>query len=213
MPRAGRRVRMAGDGPAHVPEGVIDEIRSRERRRPDRASKAPALKPGDRVRIIAGAFCGFLALYQGQTDQERVGVLLQFLGGRQRTERSAEGYRELARLPAVDDVGRHRGVRAAWRNTAARVSSPSSSSSISARLTVRRPGRTDHCGLDLASGADRVSDRASAHTIYDRRLTRRRSEITPMFARLSWKRSRKGDERAEPDPRSTRRFCKGSCKT
>ena len=38
------------------------------------------------LRIIAGPFSERLALYEGQTSHERVAVLLQFLGGRHRTE-------------------------------------------------------------------------------------------------------------------------------
>ena len=76
---------MAGDAPAKVPEAVIAELRSRERDGLIELPKAPALKPGDHVRITAGAFGGHLALYQGQTAHERVAVLLRLLGGIQRT--------------------------------------------------------------------------------------------------------------------------------
>jgi transcriptional antiterminator RfaH len=46
----------------------------------------PGLARGDRVRITSGAFTDHLAIYQGQTAHDRVAVLLQLLGGRQRTE-------------------------------------------------------------------------------------------------------------------------------
>jgi transcriptional antiterminator RfaH len=80
---------MDGTGPAKVPDPVIAEIRSRERDGLIELPKPPTLKPGDRVRITAGAFGGHLALYEGQTAHERVAVLLQFLGGQQRTELAA----------------------------------------------------------------------------------------------------------------------------
>jgi transcriptional antiterminator RfaH len=90
MLRAGRRVRwgliMAGDAPARVSDAVIAELRGRERDGLIELPKAPGLKPGDHVRIIAGPFSEHLALYEGQTSHERVAVLLQFLGGRHRTE-------------------------------------------------------------------------------------------------------------------------------
>ena len=72
---------MDGVGPARVPDGVIDEIRSRERGGLIELPKPPALARGDRVRITSGPFADHLALYQGQTSQDRVAVLLQLLGG------------------------------------------------------------------------------------------------------------------------------------
>ena len=77
---------MAGDAPARVSDAVIAELRGRERGGLIELPKAPGLKPGDHVRIIAGPFSERLALYEGQTSHERVAVLLQFLGGRHRTE-------------------------------------------------------------------------------------------------------------------------------
>jgi transcriptional antiterminator RfaH len=77
---------MNGGGPARVPDCVIDEIRSRERGGLIELPKPPGLKRGDRVRITSGPFAEHLAIYQGQTAHERVAVLLQLLGGRQRTE-------------------------------------------------------------------------------------------------------------------------------
>jgi transcriptional antiterminator RfaH len=80
------RIVLAGERPARVPDAVIDEIRSRERDGLIELPRPPGLRPGDRVRITAGAFCGHLALYQGQTAHARVAVLLRLLGGIQRTE-------------------------------------------------------------------------------------------------------------------------------
>jgi transcriptional antiterminator RfaH len=77
---------MDGVTPARVPDGVIDEIRSRERDGLIELPKPPGLTRGDRVRIVRGPFSDHLALYQGQTSHDRVAVLLQLLGGRQRTE-------------------------------------------------------------------------------------------------------------------------------
>jgi transcriptional antiterminator RfaH len=77
---------MDGVGPARVPDRVIAEIRSRERGGLIELPKPPRLRRGDRVRITSGAFTDHLAIYQGQAAHERVAVLLQLLGGRQRTE-------------------------------------------------------------------------------------------------------------------------------
>jgi len=85
------RLVTAGDAkPARVPDAIINELRSREGADGLVAlPMRPALRPGDRVRITAGAFSGHLALYQGLTSAERVAVLLAFLGGPQRTELAA----------------------------------------------------------------------------------------------------------------------------
>ena len=70
---------------------MTSSLRSRSRERDGliELPKAPALQPGDRVRITSGPFSGHLALYQGMTPRERVAVLLQLLGGQQRTELAA----------------------------------------------------------------------------------------------------------------------------
>jgi transcriptional antiterminator RfaH len=77
------RLIMDGIQPAKVPDAVIDEIRGRERKG---AIELPRrlLKPGDRVRLLAGPFQGHLAIYAGMSGLERVAVLLQILGGQQR---------------------------------------------------------------------------------------------------------------------------------
>jgi transcriptional antiterminator RfaH len=77
---------MDGAHPARVPDQTIDEIRSRERNGLVELPKPPGLVRGDKVRITAGAFTHHLAIYQGQSGRDRVDVLLQLLGGRQRTE-------------------------------------------------------------------------------------------------------------------------------
>jgi transcriptional antiterminator RfaH len=74
---------MDGIQPARVPANVIEAIRDRER---NGVIELPRrlLKPGDRVRLLAGPFQGHLAIYAGMSGSERVAVLLQFLGGQQR---------------------------------------------------------------------------------------------------------------------------------
>jgi transcriptional antiterminator RfaH len=78
-------VRLVMDGiqPARVPANVTEAIRDRER---NGVIELPRrlLKPGDRVRLLAGPFQGHLAIYAGMSGSERVAVLLQFLGGQQR---------------------------------------------------------------------------------------------------------------------------------
>jgi transcriptional antiterminator RfaH len=74
---------MDGLVPARCPDRVIDEIRRREVRGAIELPK-PGLQRGDRVRILAGPFCGHLAIYTGMKPRERIEVLLQLLGGQQR---------------------------------------------------------------------------------------------------------------------------------
>jgi transcriptional antiterminator RfaH len=77
------RLLMAGDAPAHVPDGVIEEIKTRERKG---AIEIPGhgLKPGDRVRLLAGPFQDHCAVFVGMSGLERVAVLLRVLGGEHR---------------------------------------------------------------------------------------------------------------------------------
>jgi transcriptional antiterminator RfaH len=74
---------MDGPQPARISNIVIEEIRSRERKGAIELPKR-LLKPGDRVRLLAGPFQGHLAIYAGMSGLERVAVLLQILGGQQR---------------------------------------------------------------------------------------------------------------------------------
>jgi transcriptional antiterminator RfaH len=77
---------MNGAGPAHVPDSVIDEIRSRERGGLVELPRRDGFKAGDQVRVVAGPLQGQLGLYAGQRSHERVLVLLSLLGGQQRVE-------------------------------------------------------------------------------------------------------------------------------
>jgi transcriptional antiterminator RfaH len=76
------RIVLDGAAPAHVPDAVIAEIRSRERN--GLVELPPRLKRGDAVRVLKGPFEGRLAIYQEQTAHERVAILLALLGARQR---------------------------------------------------------------------------------------------------------------------------------
>ena len=73
------RLVMDGIHPARVPDTVIEEIRARECNGVIELPRRQ-LKAGDRVRILAGPFCGQVAIYAGMSGLERVTVLLQILG-------------------------------------------------------------------------------------------------------------------------------------
>jgi transcriptional antiterminator RfaH len=84
-----------GEGPAVVPDAMIEEIRKRERGGfvvlPERS-----LRPGDAVRIWRGAFAGHLALFAGQSGHERVAVLLSLFGARQKVTLPKDDIEPLA---------------------------------------------------------------------------------------------------------------------
>jgi transcriptional antiterminator RfaH len=73
---------MIGESPAHVPEQLIDTLKSRER---DGVIDLPRPRPraylrGDRIRIRHGPFAGQPAIYSGMRPRDRVAVLLTMLG-------------------------------------------------------------------------------------------------------------------------------------
>ncbi|MDR3466456.1 MAG: transcriptional activator RfaH [Xanthobacteraceae bacterium] len=70
-----------GDEPACVPDGVVHAIRAREDGRGFVAlDLKPAFAPGDRVRVVAGAFMDSAGLFGGLADHHRVSILLEMLG-------------------------------------------------------------------------------------------------------------------------------------
>jgi transcriptional antiterminator RfaH len=69
--------------PARVADSVIAEIRARERDGFVELPRRP-LVPGDRVQILQGPLAGQIGLFAGMRAHERVAVLLEILGGRQR---------------------------------------------------------------------------------------------------------------------------------
>jgi transcriptional antiterminator RfaH len=78
------RLITGGDGrPAIVSEGVISEIKARERDGLVELPK-PLLVPGAKVRILAGPFRDHLAIFADMRPHQRCEVLLQLLGGAHR---------------------------------------------------------------------------------------------------------------------------------
>jgi transcriptional antiterminator RfaH len=70
-----------GEKPAVVPTGVLEALRSRE----DtsgliKLESRPAFQPGDRVRVLDGAFSSCLGLFEGMAERERIEILLDLLG-------------------------------------------------------------------------------------------------------------------------------------
>ena len=86
-----------GDAPAIISESVVREIRSRE----DKSGLvimdyADGLTPGDRVEIVAGAFCEQIGLFERRNDGNRVVVLLSLLGRSVHITTSVDAIRRCA---------------------------------------------------------------------------------------------------------------------
>jgi transcriptional antiterminator RfaH len=70
-----------GDEPAVVPEGVVRALKVREDAKGFvKLDAAPAFAPGDKVRVLGGAFMDNAGLFNGMADQDRVSILLEMLG-------------------------------------------------------------------------------------------------------------------------------------
>ena len=70
-----------GDAPALVPSGVVDALKEREDEKGFiRLDAKPAFSPGDKVRVLAGAFMDNAGLFNGLADHDRVSILLDMLG-------------------------------------------------------------------------------------------------------------------------------------
>jgi transcriptional antiterminator RfaH len=70
-----------GEAPAPVPEGVVEEIRGREDGR-GLVIMASAFRPGQKLRILSGAFADQVGLFECASDERRVVMLLELLGRR-----------------------------------------------------------------------------------------------------------------------------------
>jgi len=70
-----------GDNPAPVPEGIVGALKAREDDKGFvKMLGRSALAPGDRVRVLAGAFMDNAGLFNGVADRDRVTILLEMLG-------------------------------------------------------------------------------------------------------------------------------------
>lgn len=69
------------DEPAPVPPGVVSAIRAREDDKGFvRLDHCSTFIPGDRVRVLGGAFVDSAGLFDGVADHDRVSILLEMLG-------------------------------------------------------------------------------------------------------------------------------------
>jgi transcriptional antiterminator RfaH len=80
-----------GDRPAPVPRLVIDALIHREDANGFiQLDHRPRFSPGDKIRIIGGAFCDCYGLYEGMSARERVAILLDLLGRKVRVVLDSE---------------------------------------------------------------------------------------------------------------------------
>jgi transcriptional antiterminator RfaH len=80
-----------GDEPTAVPEGIVEALKSRE----DaggfiKLDYRPQFRPGEKVRVLDGAFSSCLGLFEGMAERERVAILLDLLGRKVRVVLDAD---------------------------------------------------------------------------------------------------------------------------
>jgi transcriptional antiterminator RfaH len=70
-----------GDDPAAVPDGVVSTLKAREDEKGFiKLDSKPTFQPGDKVRVLAGAFMDSAGLFSSLADHDRVSILLDMLG-------------------------------------------------------------------------------------------------------------------------------------
>lgn len=70
-----------GDTPLAVPTGIVEALMSRhDESGYVRLLAPPGLKPGDRVRVLSGAFEESLGLFEHMPDEQRITILLDLMG-------------------------------------------------------------------------------------------------------------------------------------
>jgi transcriptional antiterminator RfaH len=80
-----------GDEPAALPEGVVRALKAREDASGFvKLDARPAFAPGDKVRVLAGAFMDNAGLFNGMADHDRVSILLDMLGRKVRVLLAAD---------------------------------------------------------------------------------------------------------------------------
>jgi transcriptional antiterminator RfaH len=80
-----------GEEPSPVPEGVVKALRSREDGNGFIKLQArPAFRPGEKIRVLDGAFTSCLGLFEGMAERERIAILLDLLGRKVRVVLDAD---------------------------------------------------------------------------------------------------------------------------
>jgi transcriptional antiterminator RfaH len=80
-----------GDEPAAVPVGVVEALRGREDTSGFiKLDSRPAFRPGDKIRVLDGAFTSCLGLFERLAERERIAILLDLLGRKVRVVLDAD---------------------------------------------------------------------------------------------------------------------------
>jgi transcriptional antiterminator RfaH len=80
-----------GDDPAAVPDGVIPALKAREDDKGFvKMDVRSNFSPGDKVRVLAGAFMDNAGLFDSFSDHDRVSILLDMLGRKVRVLLNAD---------------------------------------------------------------------------------------------------------------------------
>ena len=75
------RLVCSGEKPAVLPAAIIKELQGRHNEAGFvRLDLRPTFAPGDKIRVVEGAFAACLGLFEGMADRERVAILLDLLG-------------------------------------------------------------------------------------------------------------------------------------
>lgn len=69
-----------GDRPAPLADEIIADLRQREDERGLIRLDSSAFRPGEKVRVVGGAFANHFGMFDSMRDGERVAVLLELLG-------------------------------------------------------------------------------------------------------------------------------------
>lgn len=69
-----------GDRPVAVADDIVSDLRSREDDKGMVWLDRKTFTPGEKIRVVSGAFCDHLGIFEGMSDRERVMVLLDLLG-------------------------------------------------------------------------------------------------------------------------------------
>ena len=80
-----------GDEPTAVPEGIVEALKSREDANGFiKLEYRPPFRPGDKIRVLDGAFSSCLGLFEGMAERERIAILLELLGRKVRVVLDAD---------------------------------------------------------------------------------------------------------------------------
>ena len=79
-----------GERPAPVPDPIIARLKQSEDERGFIEIRRPRFTPGDKVTVLGGAFADFAGIFEAETDEKRVAVLLELLGRKVRVSLEAD---------------------------------------------------------------------------------------------------------------------------